>query len=124
MAELLARLRVALRHSAMRGQPSGEPLFVVNQLRVDMAARRVFLGDTEVHLTRIEYRLLTALVQHAGKVITHRQLLKEVWGPEAVNDRVPVEPEGLQPALPVVPDERVSRGAGRTGDHHIEVRQV
>ncbi len=83
MGELLARLRVALRHSAMQGQPEGEPVFAVGQLRVDMGARRVFVAEREVHLTRIEYRLLTALVRHAGKVVTHRQLLKEVWGPEA-----------------------------------------
>ncbi len=49
--------------------------------KVDLAARRVFVGDAEVHLTPIEYKLLTTLVRNAGKVLTHRFLLKEVWGP-------------------------------------------
>jgi two-component system KDP operon response regulator KdpE len=85
VAELLARMRDALRHAATR-QDSGEPTFVQGDLRVDMGARRVFLGAQEVRLTRIEYRLLTTLVRYAGKVVTHRQLLKEVWGPEAVSE--------------------------------------
>jgi two-component system KDP operon response regulator KdpE len=55
-----------------------------SRLRVDLARRRVFVGDTEVHLTPIEYRWLTTLVRHAGKVLTHRQILKEVWGPDSV----------------------------------------
>jgi two-component system KDP operon response regulator KdpE len=53
----------------------------VGDLRVDFDARRVFKDGAEVHLTPIEYKLLTALVNSAGKVLTHRQLLKEVWGP-------------------------------------------
>ncbi len=81
--ELLARLRVALRHAASRGQP-GEPSFRVGDLEVDLAARRVRLAGAEVHLTPIEYRLLTALVRHAGLVVTHRQLLRDVWGPAYV----------------------------------------
>ena len=48
---------------------------------MDLARRQVFIGDGEVHLTPTEYKLLTLLIRHAGKVITHRQLLKEVWGP-------------------------------------------
>ena len=55
-------------------------------LKVDLAARRVFVGDAEVHLTPIEYKLLTTLVRNAGKVLTHRQLLKEVWGPQQVEE--------------------------------------
>ena len=81
--ELLARIRVALRHAA-GGSEAGETVFAVDELRVDLARRQVFVGDDEVHLTPIEYRLLTTLVKHAGKVITHRQLLKEVWGPDSV----------------------------------------
>jgi two-component system KDP operon response regulator KdpE len=78
--ELLARLRVALRHAASRGAP-GEPEFRMGDLAVDLAARRVQLGGAELHLTPIEYRLLAALVRHAGLVVTHRQLLRDVWGP-------------------------------------------
>ncbi len=80
--ELLARLRVALRHSSTGNTPESETSFTVGDLRVDFLHRRIFTGDTEVHLTPIEYRLLTTLVKHAGKVLTHQQLLKEVWGPE------------------------------------------
>jgi two-component system KDP operon response regulator KdpE len=50
-------------------------------LKVDLAARRVFVKETEIHLTPLEYNLLTTLARHAGKVLTHRFLLKEVWGP-------------------------------------------
>jgi len=81
--ELLARLRVALRHAASRGQP-GEPAFRVGDLEVDLAARRVRLAGAEAHLTPIEYRLLAVLVRHAGLVVTHRQLLRDVWGPAYV----------------------------------------
>jgi two-component system, OmpR family, KDP operon response regulator KdpE len=81
VGELLARLRVALRHGA---QPASEPVFVLAGLRVDFERRRVFIDDSEVHLTPTEYKLLGTLVRHAGKVLTHRQLLKEVWGPNAV----------------------------------------
>ena len=63
---------------------TGEPVFVLDGLRVDLARRQVFVGDEEIHLTPIEYRLLTTLIKHAGKVVTHRQLLKEVWGPDSV----------------------------------------
>jgi two-component system KDP operon response regulator KdpE len=80
-AELLARIRVALRHKAMQQSGSTESVFVLDNLRVDLAKRQVFLDDRELHLTPIEYRLLTALVRNAGKVMTHTQLLKEVWGP-------------------------------------------
>ena len=82
MGELLARLRVALRHSA--ADDGGEPVFTLGDLRVDLGARLVFRGGAEVHLTPIEYKLLTTLIRHAGRVITHRQLLKDVWGPNAV----------------------------------------
>jgi two-component system KDP operon response regulator KdpE len=81
VAELLARIRVILRHSAQAGQELDEPVFVAGDLKVDLARRQVFRGETEVHLTPMEYKLLTMLIRYAGKVVTHRQLLKEVWGP-------------------------------------------
>ena len=81
MGELLARLRVALRRVAT---DDGEPVVVLGDLRVDLGARLVFRGEREVHLTPIEYKLLGALARHAGRVLTHRQLLKDVWGPNAV----------------------------------------
>ena len=82
LGELLARLRVALRRVA--SGEDGEPVFAVGDLKVDLASRLVFRRGAEVHLTPIEYKLLTTLVRHAGKVVTHRQLLKEAWGPNAV----------------------------------------
>jgi len=83
IGELLARLRVALRHAA-RPEGGGEPVYAAGDLKVDLAARLVFRRGVEVHLTPIEYKLLATLVRHAGKVVTHRQLLKEAWGPNAV----------------------------------------
>jgi two-component system KDP operon response regulator KdpE len=82
VGELLARLRVALRH-ATRG-PERSQVFESGPVKVDLGARRVEAAGREVHLTPIEYRLLSVLVKHAGKVLTHRQLLKEVWGPSHV----------------------------------------
>lgn len=81
VSELLARIRVALRHASRTAQTAEPALFTVGDLRVDLAQRQVFVGEQEVHLTPIEYKLLVALVQYAGKVVTQRQLLKEVWGP-------------------------------------------
>jgi two-component system KDP operon response regulator KdpE len=79
--ELLARIRVALRHRTelQGGQP--EPMFSLDTLKVDLVKRQVFVSDVEVHLTPIEYKLLSYLIKNAGKVVTHKQLLKEVWGP-------------------------------------------
>jgi two-component system, OmpR family, KDP operon response regulator KdpE len=81
--ELLARLRVAVRHTAHAAAPS-DSVFSVGELRVDLAAREVFASGAEVHLTPTEYKLLTVLIRNAGKVVTQRHLLKEVWGPNAV----------------------------------------
>jgi len=81
LGELLARLRVALRHATRAPGEEGEPVFHVGDLRVDLLHRQVWVAEEEVHLTPNEYKLLTTLVQHAGKVLTHRQLLREVWGP-------------------------------------------
>jgi two-component system KDP operon response regulator KdpE len=82
VGELTARVRVALRHSASAGAPAGPLEFVSGDLRVDLARRQVFVSGREVRLTPIEYKLLAFLVKNAGKVLTHRQLLHEVWGPE------------------------------------------
>jgi two-component system KDP operon response regulator KdpE len=82
--ELLARMRVALRNRARAGESAGT-VFHAGGLEVDLSARRVFVEGTEVRLTRTEYNLLAVLVKHAGKVLTHRQLLKEVWGPGSVD---------------------------------------
>jgi two-component system KDP operon response regulator KdpE len=82
VGELLARMRVALRHAAREGQETeGEPLFEVADLHVDLVRRHVRVAGEEIHLTPIEYKILAALVRHAGRVVTHRQLLQEVWGP-------------------------------------------
>lgn len=77
MAELMARIRAALRHTE---QPAGEPVFEVGDLRMDRARRQVTMAGTEIVLTPTEYDLLRVLVQSAGKVLTHRQLLRQVWG--------------------------------------------
>ena len=80
IGELLARLRVALRHKA-HITAEGESVFAVGALRIDLARRKVEIDTTEIHLTPIEYKMLITLVQHAGKVVTHQHLLREVWGP-------------------------------------------
>ena len=107
--ELLARLRVALRHADAggAGQP---PVLEQDGLRIDVAAHQVSLHGREVHLTRTEHRLLALLVRHAGRVVTHRQLLKEIWGPGSVEQthylrvfmaqlRRKLEPEPARPRL-------------------------
>lgn len=78
--ELLARVRVALRHA---NQESSPPVFRAGQLVVDLATRRVEMRGREVALTATEYSLLRLLVRHSGRVLTHRQILREVWGPNA-----------------------------------------
>ena len=82
--ELLARMRVALRHAAALRDGAEPAVYETGKLRVDLAARLVFVDGQEVHLTPNEYNLLAALVHHAGKVLTHRHLLREVWGPNFV----------------------------------------
>ena len=84
IGELLARMRVALRH---RGQ-STEPAVLYYRhgaLEVDLKARKVLLSKVEVHLTPTEYSLMARLVRQAGQVVTHRQLLADVWGAEHVD---------------------------------------
>lgn len=80
IGELLARMRTALRH-AQRSGPE-DTTITVGDIRVDLSARLVHRKDEEVHLTPLEYKLLATLARHAGKVLTHRFLLREVWGPQ------------------------------------------
>lgn len=84
LGELLARIRVALRHTSVPTEQTEAGVFVTGNLKIDLVNRRVFNEDQEVHLTPIQYRLLAVLVKHAGKILTHRQILKEVWGPNSV----------------------------------------
>lgn len=85
VGELLARIRVALRHAA-RPMNSADPTLRIGDISIDLAGRIVTKGDAEIKLTKIEFDLLAALARNVGKVITHRQLLKEVWGPHAVHE--------------------------------------
>jgi len=84
VGELLARLRVALRHASAAGSGESAPVFAVGDLVVDRARRQVTVGGREVHLTPTEYKLLVTLVQYAGRVVLQRQLLREVWGVNAM----------------------------------------
>jgi two-component system KDP operon response regulator KdpE len=79
--ELLARIRVALRHAIRPMEHIQADIFATANLKVDLHNRVVTLDDEEVHLTPIQYRLLVVLVKQAGRVLTHQQILKEVWGP-------------------------------------------
>jgi two-component system KDP operon response regulator KdpE len=108
--ELLARMRVSLRHAALKGQDQREAVFKADNLTIDFLKRLVFLGGEEIHLTPIEYRLLTVLARNAGKVMTHRQILKEVWGPPYVEQthylrvfmnqlRKKIEPDAARPCF-------------------------
>ena len=106
VGELLARLRVALRHAT---QPAGESTFATGDLTVDLVRRVVTVGGHEIQLTPTEYDLLRVLVTNAGKVLTHRQLLRQVWGVgyeaethllrvNMSNLRRKIEPEPTRPA--------------------------
>jgi two-component system, OmpR family, KDP operon response regulator KdpE len=79
--ELLARIRVALRHRDATKGPELPAVLRFGQLELDLGKRLVRRGEEEIHLTPIEYKLLVLLARHAGRVITHRQILKEIWGP-------------------------------------------
>lgn len=82
--ELMARIRAALRHRLQ--QQGARPVFRAGRLSVDLVRRQVLLGDSELHLSPKEYDILQQLVLHAGKVLTHRHLLKAVWGSELEAD--------------------------------------
>ena len=85
--ELLARMRVALRHAASAaGGPAPDTVFAAGPIRLDLGRHEVTVSGAPVHLTPIEFKLLAQLLQHAGKVLTHRHLLREVWGPGAVDE--------------------------------------
>jgi two-component system KDP operon response regulator KdpE len=128
MAELMARLRAALRHAFLA---QGElPMFVSGDLSVDLVRRQVMRGGREIKLSPKEFELLRHLVTHAGKVLTHRQLLREVWGPAQTEEvqylrvfirglRQKLEPDPTRPAhiltelgvgyrLRLPPEQRVS----------------
>jgi two-component system KDP operon response regulator KdpE len=103
--ELVARLQAALRRG---GRSEEEPRIEVGTLEIDLAARSLRRGEESVHLTPIEFDLLRVLVRNRGRLMTHRALLSEVWGPEYVDDvrtlrthiarlRAKVEPEGQTP---------------------------
>lgn len=79
-SELMARIRVALRHASRAKEESNEPRLRIGELEIDLDRRSVVADGAEVHLTPNEYKLFAYLMKHAGKVLTHRQLLKEVWG--------------------------------------------
>ncbi len=83
VGELLARVRVALRHAA-RSAAGGATIIQFGKVEADLERRRVVRAGQEVHLTPIEFRLLACLTQHLGMVVTHRQLMREVWGPAHV----------------------------------------
>ncbi|HEV7365619.1 MAG TPA: response regulator [Gemmatimonadales bacterium] len=108
--ELLARIRVALRHTSLGPGDVADPVLEVGGLKVDLAQRQVFLAGEEIHLTPTEYKLLAALVRHAGKLLTHRQLLQEVWGSNFITQnhylriyvmqlRQKIEPDPARPRL-------------------------
>lgn len=84
--ELLARMRVALRKRIQKEEEGGQPVIEFGNIKIDMVRRQVLRGEEEVHLTRLEYKLLVTLIKHAGRVITHRQLLKDVWGQAYTNE--------------------------------------
>lgn len=86
VGELIARVRVALRHAASRSQAPSDPTIVAGDIIIDLHRRVVTKAGSDVHLTPIEYKLLTAMARHSGMVMTHRQLLREVWGPGHAED--------------------------------------
>ncbi|MGE0480360.1 MAG: response regulator [Pirellulaceae bacterium] len=86
VGELVARVRVALRHAANRVQPTSDAPIVAGDITIDLFRRTIAKNGKAVHLTPIEYKLLTVLARHAGLVMTHRQLLREVWGPGHAED--------------------------------------
>lgn len=108
--ELLARMRVALRHAAQTGTDTTSMVIEIGPLCIDQVRRMISVEGRDIHLTPIEYRLLVLLARNAGKVMTHRQILKEVWGPSYVSEthylrvfmtqlRRKIEPDPARPRL-------------------------
>ena len=85
VGELLARVRVALRRQNIANAETGDPTFEVGPIKVDLSRHEVTVSGQAVHLTPNEFKLLTVLVKNSGKVLTHKQLLKEVWGPDSAD---------------------------------------
>jgi two-component system KDP operon response regulator KdpE len=79
----MARIRVALRHQNNKKQQGDDPIFKTADFKVDLAARVVSVRDKEVHLTPNEYNLLAFLIHHAGKVVTQKLIMNEIWGPNS-----------------------------------------
>ncbi len=113
--ELVARLQAALRRA---GRAEGEPSIEVDGLQIDLAARVVRRGGEPIHLTPIEFDLLRALARNRGRLMTHRKLIAEVWGPEYVDDiqplrthiarlRAKIEPDGVAGPRYIVTDPGV-----------------
>ena len=107
--ELLARIRVALRHARDSRTNDELPLEFAN-VRIDLVRREVRVGDREIHLTPTEYKMLTLLARNAGRVLTHRQIIREVWGPSYAGQnhhvrvhmaelRKKIEPDPARPKL-------------------------
>ncbi|GMU84056.1 MAG: DNA-binding response regulator [Planctomycetota bacterium] len=86
VGELLARIRVALRHAMVQSASAPNTVVEFGDIRVDLIRREVFRRGELVHMTPLEYKLLALLLKHAGMVLTHRQILKEVWGPGHAED--------------------------------------
>jgi two-component system KDP operon response regulator KdpE len=110
IAELIARMRVALRHQEARLVGEASPILQVGDVTIDRDSRRVCVRGETVHLTPIEYKLLVLLASHGGRVLTHRQILSQVWGEEYAEEstylrvymgylRKKIEVEPAQPRL-------------------------
>ncbi|RCX14345.1 two-component system KDP operon response regulator KdpE [Anaerobacterium chartisolvens] len=88
VAELLARIRVALRHSNQSSQSESDSpaTFLAGELKIDFEKRRIFLSNEEIHLTPIEFKLMSLMAKYSGRVLTHKYILNEVWGTFSGND--------------------------------------
>ena len=108
--ELVARLQAALRRA---GRPEGEPSIAADGLEIDLAARIVRRDGQPVHLTPIEFDLLRALARNRGRLMTHRKLLSEVWGPEYVDDIQPLRTHIARLRAKIEPDGGTGAAGGR-----------
>jgi two-component system KDP operon response regulator KdpE len=101
--ELIARLQAALRRA---GRPKDEPALTVDGLQIDLAARTVKRDGEAIHLTPIEFDLLRALVRNRGRMLTHRALITEVWGPQYVDDIQPLRTHIARLRAKIEPGEK------------------